>query len=187
MDGVWAPTHFRGSCINWRHSHLPSLVSAKLEQAPLGSFVVPGEAYARGAIFSSPSWHCSGASSIFRASLARRLSFSLPPSSPHTEPDSYIWGLHKPGDLARPLRKLSFCLCDLGRARKLPVAPTLATLPVHWTALWNNKPPAGTRAVLDAGVGARLQTWPQAECPAKQPIVIVITVATSSTGWWFRW
>ena len=119
MDGAWAPTHFRGSCINWRHSHLPSLVSAKLEQAPLGSFVVPGEAYARGAIFSSPSWRCSGASSIFRASLARHLSFSLPPSSPHREPDSYIWGLHKPCDPARPLWKLSFCLCDLGRARKL--------------------------------------------------------------------
>ena len=102
MLDAWAPTHFWGPCINGRRSHLPSLVSAKLEQAPPGSFVVPGEGYARVAIFSSPSWCCSGASSIFRASLARRLSFSLLPSSPHTEPDSYIWSLHEPCDPARP-------------------------------------------------------------------------------------
>ena len=117
MHHAWAPTHFRGPCINWRCSHLPSLVSAKLEQAPPGSSVVPGEAYARGAIFSSPSWRCSGASSIFRASLVRRLSFLLPPSSPHTEPDSYIWGLQEPWDPARPL--------PLWKLKFLPVRPGL--------------------------------------------------------------
>ena len=62
------------------------------------------------------------------------------------------------------------------------MAPTLATSLLHWTALWGNKPLPGIRAAPDAGVGARLQTRPQAECPAKQHIAI----ATSSRGWWFR-